>query len=130
MVDPVTSSLLPAGPASTALMPGQVQSHPEPAVQVTRPEAGRNGTNTDDGARQQSFKSHTEIHNVFEDANTAMQAWATGMRFEIDEDTHPLVVSVIDAKSGDVLRQIPSEEILHVAKMITRLQGKLIDVKA
>ena len=59
-----------------------------------------------------------------------MEAWATGMRFELDEDTQQVVVSIIDTQSGDVLRQIPSEEVLHVAKMIAQFQGNLVSVKA
>ena len=68
--------------------------------------------------------------DAFEEINAAMQAWATGMRFEIDEDTQQLVVSIVDNKSGEVIRQIPSEEVLQVAKMITQMRGQLVNVKA
>jgi len=117
-----------AGQANAAAAPVR----PEPAVQVTHLESSRNGG---DAAAQQGgtdARSDTTAspEAVFEELNATMEAWDTGMRFEIDEDTQQLVVSVIDTKSGDVLRQIPSEEVLHVAKMIAQFQGKFINVKA
>ncbi|NLC35333.1 MAG: flagellar protein FlaG [Alcaligenaceae bacterium] len=98
---------------------------PEPAVQVTHAESARNGGNATSGDH-----SAGTGEDAFEEINAAMQAWDTGMRFEIDEDTQQLVVSVIDSKTGDTLRQIPSEEVLHIAKMVAQFQGKLINVKA
>jgi Uncharacterized flagellar protein FlaG len=39
-------------------------------------------------------------------------------------------VSVVDTQSGEVLRQIPSEEVLHVAKIIAQFQGNKVSTKA
>jgi len=106
------------------------QQRPEPAVQVTHIERGRNGGNATSQEGGTFAGSGGTMAEAFEEINAAMQAWDTGMRFEIDEDTQQLVVSVIDTQSGDVLRQIPSEEVLHVAKMIAKFQGNLVSVKA
>lgn len=130
MVDSISSNMpaplpVPAETMSTA-------ARPEPAVQVTGAAATRNGGNA---ASQQGYAngrsgSSASMEEAFDEINSAMQAWDTGMKFEIDEDTHQVVVSIIDSKSGDVLRQIPSEEVLHVAKMIAQFQGNLVSVKA
>jgi len=130
MVDSISSHVpapLPV-PAEAAV----VATRPEPAVQVTSSNAGRNGGNAagQHGNTNSRAGNPASIEDAFEEINAAMQAWDTGMRFEIDEDTQQLVVSIIDTKSGDVLRQIPSEEVLHVAKMIAQFQGNLISVKA
>lgn len=130
MVDSISSNI-PA-PLSGLADAAATPQRPEPAVQVTRPESGRNGGDAatrQDGTFPRADAGGT-VEDAFDEINTAMQAWDTGMRFEIDEDTQQLVVSVIDTKSGDVLRQIPSEEVLHIAKMIAQFQGKLISVKA
>src|SRR5690554_1569048 len=42
-----------------------------------------------------------------------------GLQFSIDEDTGRIVVKVIARHSGEVIRQLPSEEALELA---TRLQ--------
>ena len=129
MVDSISSNM--AAPLS-GLADGTPTPHrPEPAVQVTQAAGARNGGNA---TAQQGDTPQRDggvaIEQAFEEINAAMQAWDTGMRFEIDEDTHKVVVSIVDTKSGEVLRQIPSEEVLHIAKMITQFQGNLVSVKA
>lgn len=56
---------------------------------------------------------------------------APNLTFAIDKDSGRTVIRVIDPTSHDVLRQIPSEEILRLDKnidqMISRLKGLLID---
>lgn len=129
MVDPI-----PNNPPAQAAMPAETvkPARPEPAVQVTATTAARNGGDaTGRHGDASAFPGPAaDVDKAFEEINAAMQAWDTGMRFEIDEDTHQIVVSIVDTKTGDVLRQIPSEEVLHVAKMITQFQGNLLSVKA
>jgi len=43
---------------------------------------------------------------------------STRLQFRIDADSEQLVVSLIDSDSGDVLRQIPSEEVLKLARAL------------
>lgn len=50
--------------------------------------------------------------------------------FSIDDNTGRLVVKLMDMSTNEVLRQIPTEEILHVAKMLDKLQGLLYNDKA
>lgn len=49
------------------------------------------------------------------------------LAFTIDEDTNRSVVTVKDSKSGDVIRQIPSEEVLKLADRIQELQQDVGD---
>lgn len=44
------------------------------------------------------------------------------LTFSIDENTNRSVVTVKDGQSGDVIRQIPSEELLKLAERIQELQ--------
>lgn len=44
------------------------------------------------------------------------------LTFSIDENTERSVVTVLDSDSGDVIRQIPSEELLVLAERIQELQ--------
>lgn len=130
MVDSISSNM--ASPLHGQAMAAPTAARPEPAVQVTDTAGGRNGGNAT--ARQEDAYPRPNAghssEDAFEEINAAMQAWDTGMRFEIDEDTQQLVVSIVDSKSGEVLRQIPSEEVLHVAKMIAQFQGNFVSTKA
>lgn len=44
------------------------------------------------------------------------------LAFSIDEETNRSIVTVKDSQSGDVIRQIPSEEVLKLAERIQELQ--------
>ncbi|UTM03886.1 flagellar protein FlaG [Alcaligenes sp. NLF5-7] len=52
------------------------------------------------------------------------------MRFDMDEDAQRLVVSIIDSNTGEVLRTVPSEAVIQVARMIVQLQGTMINTQA
>lgn len=71
-----------------------------------------------------------EVTQAADQINKAMQAFAQNLQFSVDEDTKMTVVKVVDTASGDVIRQIPSEEVLTIAKALDKLQGLLIRQKA
>ncbi len=51
-----------------------------------------------------------------------LQVQNRNLTFSVDEDTDRSVVTVLDANSGDVIRQIPSEDVLALAERIQELQ--------
>lgn len=56
----------------------------------------------------------------------------TGLQvlFSVDDVTGKTVLRVTDAESGAVLRQIPGDEALSMARILDRMQGVLIRQKA
>jgi len=52
------------------------------------------------------------------------------IEFSLDEDTGKVVVKVVDGATREVVKQIPSEEMLSIAKALDRLQGLLVRNKA
>ena len=49
-----------------------------------------------------------------------------GIDIDIHDDSGRIVTRVIDRESGDVIRQIPTEEVLHMARMAAyQQQGRL-----
>lgn len=57
--------------------------------------------------------------------NQALQDDRRDLRFRIDESTGRTVVQVVASDSGDVIRQIPGDEVLRMASML--LQGARMD---
>jgi flagellar protein FlaG len=50
--------------------------------------------------------------------------------FRIDADTNRTVVTVRDQTTGEVIRQIPSEEILRIARSLPSPIERLVDLRA
>lgn len=65
-----------------------------------------------------------------EDVRNAIAPVAQDLLFSIDEDTGKTIVKVVDASTDEVIRQIPSEEIISIAKALDKLQGLLVEQKA
>lgn len=74
----------------------------------------------------QDVPSVERLLNATERINSFLQPVTNDITFSVDEDTGSTVVKVIDRETKDVIRQIPSEEILAIAKALDRLQGLLI----
>jgi flagellar protein FlaG len=52
------------------------------------------------------------------------------LSFRVDEDSGRVIVSVLDRADGTVLRQMPSEEALHLARTLAQRDPQLISAKA
>ncbi len=53
-----------------------------------------------------------------------------GLRFELSEFDSRVITQVIDRETGDVVRQIPAEEMLTIAQAFAENQGRLLDDSA
>ena len=47
----------------------------------------------------------------------------SSLKIEIDPDTDGVVVKVLDDQSGELIRQIPSQEMIEIAKRLDAMQG-------
>ena len=67
-----------------------------------------------------------EIESAVDNMNELLEARGRQLQFQIDEETNRTVISVLDQESGDVIRQIPSEDVL---KLIARMReaGSTLD---
>ena len=51
------------------------------------------------------------------------------VRFEVDEPTNDLVINLID-QEGEVIRQVPSEELLGARKRLSELRGNILKTES
>ncbi|HEX4884565.1 MAG TPA: flagellar protein FlaG [Casimicrobiaceae bacterium] len=63
-------------------------------------------------------------------ANEQMAAVAPSLEFEVDPDTHQVVIRLVDRQDNRVLRQVPSPEMLEIARALDRMQSLLLRGKA
>ncbi len=75
-------------------------------------------------------ESREQLEQAVEAVKKFVMPISSTLDFSIDEETGIRVVKVIDSSTQEVIRQIPSEEILQIARALDRLQGLLIRQKA
>lgn len=71
-----------------------------------------------------------QIESAVREVNAAFELRSIGLQFEIDRDTDKVIVKVIDRNSGEVIRQIPNEEVVRIAKVMGEMPGLLVDEAA
>ncbi len=52
------------------------------------------------------------------------------LQFTVDDETGRSVVKIVDRETGDVIRQIPSEDMMAMARSLNKLQGVLFQEQA
>lgn len=77
-------------------------------------------------AAEQSF-SVDQMKDTVEKLKAALPDKASSLDFRVDEVLNRPVVSVIDTKSGEVVRQLPSHEVVRAAHNIEIMRGILFD---
>lgn len=101
---------------------------------VTQP-AGSEATQTAQAVQaadksQESELSGEQLEQMAEQMDSFIGTFNRGLKFRVDEDSGRNVVTVVDNHSGDIIRQIPTEELLQVISRLAEASGGLIDTKA
>lgn len=74
--------------------------------------------------------SPDQLEQMAEEMQTFIGSFNRSLQFKVDEDSGRNVVTVLDGDTGDVIRQIPSEELLDVINRLNEASGGLLDTKA
>lgn len=74
--------------------------------------------------------SMDQVKQAVQDINKSMRSLSQGLEFSIDADSKQTIVKVIDPQTKEVIRQMPSQEALEIAKTLDQVLGKLIREKA
>lgn len=70
--------------------------------------------------------SADEINKAVAEINKSVQVSSQNLEFSVDNDAKEVVVKIVDQQTKQVIRQIPTEEALEIAKSLDKLQGLLI----
>ena len=85
-----------------------------------------NGTQTANAAQP----SLTALRLATRQVEQAVHAQASSLNFSIDQSSGKTSVTVTDSETGQVLRRIPSEEMLSLSQAINNVQGLLLSQMA
>lgn len=84
---------------------------------------------TEPSAAKSAAPRADDVRKALERITDFVKYSASDVQFSVDYETNALVVKVIDRDSKEVLRQIPSEEVLQIAKTLDSLQGLFVSQK-
>jgi len=131
MVTEITNRLSIPVSQTTGSGASQVRQEPADQGQATSQQQEVQGTSPQTSASTQLTEAVSNINNYVQNVNRDLQ-------FSIDETTERVVIKVLDSTTEEVIREIPSEEALALARYLTEQQetestqpeGLIIQVQA
>lgn len=125
-------SIQPVGPGAAQQLTSPVK--PSTGVEGTRQanaatQSGDSQAVKDANKTENTPLTPEQLAQAVTQIQDVIQQTAQSLQFSIDKDTGSTVVKVVDTESKKVLRQIPSEEVLAIAKALDKLQGLLVRQK-
>lgn len=108
---------------NAASLPPAPQGAPAPAARVSAA--------VPEPMPQQQQPAPEQLQRAVEAMKQLVEAKApNSLSFSVDDSTGKTVVRVSDAQTGEMIRQIPSEEMLEIARSLDKLQGALLRQEA
>lgn len=117
----------PSSGAVAAALSGVVARQPGQRVSATQADASKTpaADATVDAAaapRAESASTDAAVRKLTE----ALRSASVSVQFEIDSETNRVVTKVVDKANGEIIRQIPTEEVVRIADALAQLQGMLV----
>ena len=136
------STILPPT-APVAAQGGAVGSEGRSNVQASRavhsasPEGGdkvvaqpRDVQETNDEARKNQEEYEDQLAKAVDEMNERSELLRRNLQFSVDDDSGRMVIKVVDSQTDEVIRQIPKEEVLEIARSLETAEGLLFQAKA
>ncbi len=72
--------------------------------------------------------THEQVKAAVEQIESYLKASRRELQFQVDEDSGDVVVQVRDAATGEVIRQIPGEDAVRMARALQENGAMFLDV--
>ena len=107
------------------------QTQWSPVGAASRSEGQVGGSEVDRGERKKKLVDeleHESRRNVAPQRTQpiVLENKQVRLRFDKDKETGVEIIQVVDAESGKLVRQIPPEELLNIAKALREMKGLIV----
>jgi flagellar protein FlaG len=126
---PVAVQQKPAAPTGPASADAQPLSPAEKAPDISIQDVSRVVTARKDESLQQLNETLKHLDDAIEALNAAVKKVPTSLHFSVDDTAKRFVVQVTDTNTGEIIRKVPGDAILRIARQIESLKGVLFDEK-
>ena len=109
------------GASQPVPVPGSTARPAMPQREATPSEALPKASPPPEQPSREQFKQAVEQIN-----KKLAESASSNLQFSIDDETGQTLVRVTDKQTGELIRQIPSEELVELAKALDRMQGMLL----
>ncbi len=104
-------------------------SPPPAAPQPVAPTPREEGPGRVALVHAQAASNADAIKQVADQINAFLKTRASDLQFSVDPQSDQVVVRIVDTATGEVIRQIPSEEMIAISHALDRADGLLLHQK-
>jgi flagellar protein FlaG len=120
----IADMMLTTGMASGSTNNQKVKSDAQVIAQVVTTEIKPSGV------AQTSQPTREAVAKAAADLQQFVQSMGRNLNFSVDDTTGYHVVRVVNPTTGELVRQLPSEELLQIARDFERLNSALVSQRA
>lgn len=120
------SSVPLSTPAATTAISAAQSSTERTALQTLQANSGTPVTQATSAQQPAAEADSEQLQQAMDKIRDSIPPVARNLRFSVDEDTGRTVVKVVDPSTDEVIRQIPSEEVLAIAKDLENFSAGLL----
>lgn len=112
------------------IVSGRTPTGDERKQQVGGAEVGKEEAATQVAAGEKVTVSREQVESAVSTIQEFVQSVRRNVNFTLEDASGRVVVKVTDASSGDIIRQIPSEEALQLAESLEEVRSLLFKAEA
>ncbi|QPK65684.1 flagellar protein FlaG [Methylomonas sp. LL1] len=90
---------------------------------VSSPQDNKPVSTVNQNEKSEQETSPELVKEAVDQGNSLLQMAKRNLQFKVDEETNEQVVKIVDSDSGEVVRQIPTEEMLAFIRRMQELEG-------
>ncbi|GGI67612.1 flagellar protein FlaG [Shewanella gelidii] len=114
-------------PVAEPTLVGSAKVTEEESVRLVKAVSETEESSKETAKEKRDAEALAEVVEQLSDVVTMMNK---GLAFSVDEDSGAAVVKVMDIDSGEIIRQIPSDEALELAQKLQDVKGLLMKTEA
>jgi len=113
-----------------AVLPTAVQSSPAaPVGRTARGEGTRDGLTSSEQTRQVE-QNDPPLNDVVSELNNLVRELHRELQFSVDDESGETVIKVVDRETDEVVRQIPSEDVVRLRQRLQEAAGAIFQDSA
>ena len=122
--------LVSSVPSNLANGQPTVKAVPDRVAPTIAPEKLKSqADNTKAAAVNELTNNHADFKKAVIEINKALEKIPTTLAFQVDEASNRFIVNVADISTGELIRQIPGDAVLRIARQLESLKGIIFDDK-
>lgn len=130
----VSSPILPSRPSNNGMQIASSNVQPTSSVNTIKKIAAIEASETltasqaivVEAEQKLETKKKEELHKAVKELNEYVKSMGRGLSFHLDNESGRQVITVREVSSGEIIRQIPDEQMLEVARELAARGSGLI----